>query len=132
MKELTYLIKEKVKSAFAKAGYDEKYAIVSLSNRPDLCEYQCNGALSAAKEYHKSPMEIAENVAQVLSKEEMFSEVSPCKPGFLNMNLSNSFVAEYIRQMANDPERFGVEKTEKEKTVIIDYGGANVAKPLHV
>ena len=132
MKEILDVIKQELEIAFEANGYDKKYAFVSLSNRPDLCEYQCNGALPAAKEYHKAPMEIAEAVAASLQSEPTFESVEACKPGFLNIKLSASFVASCLNEMAKDEGRFGLEESKAPKTVIIDYGGANVAKPLHV
>ena len=132
MKEILDVIKQQLEFAFEANGYDKKYAFVSLSNRPDLCEYQCNGALPAAKEYHKAPMEIAEAVAASLQSEPTFESVEACKPGFLNIKLSASFVASCLNEMAKDEGRFGLEESKAPKTVIIDYGGANVAKPLHV
>ena len=132
MKEILDVIKQQLEFAFEANGYDKKYAFVSLSNRPDLCEYQCNGALPAAKEYHKAPMEIAEAVAASLQSEPTFESVEACKPGFLNIKLSASFVASCLNKMAKDEGRFGLEESKAPKTVIIDYGGANVAKPLHV
>lgn len=132
MKEILDVIKQELETAFEANGYDKKYAFVSLSNRPDLCEYQCNGALPAAKEYHKAPMEIAEAVAASLQSEPTFESVEACKPGFLNIKLSASFVASCLNEMAKDEGRFGLEESKAPKTVIIDYGGANVAKPLHV
>ena len=132
MKEILDVIKQQLEFAFEANGYDKKYVFVSLSNRPDLCEYQCNGALPAAKEYHKAPMEIAEAVAASLQSEPTFESVEACKPGFLNIKLSASFVASCLNKMAKDEGRFGLEESKAPKTVIIDYGGANVAKPLHV
>ncbi|MCR5546247.1 MAG: arginine--tRNA ligase [Lachnospiraceae bacterium] len=132
MKEVLDLIKQELEFAFEANGIDTKYAFVSLSNRPDLCEYQCNGALPAAKEYHKAPMEIAESIAASLESESMFESVEACKPGFLNIKLDASFIASYLNEMAKDEGRFGLEEAKNPKTVIIDYGGANVAKPLHV
>ena len=75
MKEILDLIRQKLEIAFEANGMDKKYAFVSVSNRPDLCEYQCNGALPAAKEYHKAPMEIAEAVAASLQSEPTFESV---------------------------------------------------------
>ena len=131
MKEVLTVITEEMTKAFQAAGYDEKYARVSLSNRPDLCEFQCNGALAAAKEYKKAPMMIAQEVAEKLQENTMFSMAEPCKPGFLNLKLSEGFLAEYVRGMAAD-ERFGLETAAHPETIMIDYGGPNVAKPLHV
>lgn len=131
MKQLIELISEEVKEAFNKAGYNPDYGKTNLSNRPDLCEFQCNGAMAAAKEYHKAPIAIAEDVVTHLEGNAMFSEVEAVKPGFLNFRIAEEFLGEYVGGMLKD-ERFGLEKTNKPLTIIIDYGGPNVAKPLHV
>jgi len=131
MKKILDLITEEVTKAFTACGYDEKYAKVTLSNRPDLCEYQCNGAMAAAKEYHLAPFLISDKVAEELSSCEMFSLVDSVKPGFLNLKLSEEYLAEYLAQMQAD-ERYGCETAKEAKTIMIDYGGPNVAKPLHV
>lgn len=131
MKEVLSFIKEEVTTAFVASGYDAGYGSVSLSNRPDLCEYQCNGALAAAKKYKKAPMEIAEAVAEKLSEKEIFSGVQACPPGFLNITLSEQFLADYTNDMAEDA-CLGMETVKEPKTIMIDYGGPNVAKPLHV
>ena len=131
MREVLTLITEEVTKAFVSCGYEEKYGKVSLSNRPDLCEFQCNGAMAAAKAYKKAPILIAQEVAEALKGNGMFSMVGPCKPGFLNLKLSEAFLAKYVGGMAED-ERFGLEKVAEPKTIMIDYGGPNVAKPLHV
>ncbi|MQN00620.1 MAG: arginine--tRNA ligase [Lachnospiraceae bacterium] len=131
MKELIELIEEEVRSGFTKAGLDASYGRVTVSNRPDLCEYQCNGAMAAAKQYHKAPIIMAQAVAENLEKSSIFSKVEAVKPGFLNFNLSASFLADYANGMASS-ERFGLDKPEKPLTIILDYGGPNVAKPLHV
>ncbi len=125
------LISEKVSAAFAAAGYDAAYGRVTVSNRPDLCEYQCNGAMPAAKAYHKAPIQIANDVAAKLTEEPAFSEVQALAPGFLNLRLAPAFLASYLEQ-TRTAERFGVAADPKAGTVVIDYGGANVAKPLHV
>ena len=111
MKTIIELIQEELCEAFKKAGYSEKYAKAALSNRPDLCQYQCNGALSAAKEYHKAPIQMAEEVVALLKESQSFSEVQALKPGFINITLSGSFLSDYIGRMAED-ETFGCEKTE--------------------
>lgn len=131
MKKILDRITEQVQKAFQEAGYDASYGKVTLSNRPDLCEYQCNGALAAAKAYHKAPIVIAEEVAARLSGEEIFSQIAAVKPGFLNMTLENGFVSDYLNQMA-EAEKLGIEAVELPGPVIVDYGGANAAKPLHV
>ena len=132
MKELLELITDEMKSAFSAAGIDDKYARVTLSNRPDLCEYQCNGAMPAAKEYHKAPLEIAEAVTEKLQDSNILSEAVAIKPGFINLKLQDAYLADYVNAMSLDRERFGYEKVENPKTIMIDYGGPNVAKPLHV
>ena len=123
-------LNEALQGAFSAAGYDPKYGIVTPSNRPDLCEYQCNGAMAAAKQYHCAPFEIAEKVAAVLSENEAFSEVSAVRPGFINLTVSPAFLAGFSASMSAT-DGFGVAFPEP-KTIIIDYGGPNVAKPLHI
>ena len=131
MKKILDLLSAEVAKAFAAAGYDEKYARVSISNRPDLCEYQCNGAMAAAKEYHKAPIMIANGVVEQLTGSEVFGEVQAVNPGFINMKINDAFLSSYLNGMEAD-ERLGFEKAEHPKTIVIDYGGPNVAKPLHV
>ena len=131
MKTLLELITIEMREAFQKAGYDEELAKVTLSNRPDLCEYQCNGALAGAKQYKKAPFMIAEDVAAHLKESEYFESVDVVKPGFINLKLSADSVSSYLNEMAGK-EKLGVEEAENPKTIIIDYGGPNVAKPLHV
>ena len=132
MKRISDFIAEELAAAFEAAGYDRNYAKVTLSNRPDLCEYQCNGAMAGAKAYHKAPIMIAEEVVAQLKDNAMFESVEAVKPGFLNLKLNNEFVASYISKMQEDTERLGCDKVENPKTIMIDYGGPNVAKPLHV
>ena len=131
MKTLLELITIDMREAFAKAGYDEELAKVTLSNRPDLCEYQCNGAMAGAKQYKKAPFMIAEDVAANLKDSVYFESVEVVKPGFINLRLSPECVASYLNEMAAE-KKSGVEETEEAGTVMIDYGGPNVAKPLHV
>ncbi|RHQ44396.1 MULTISPECIES: arginine--tRNA ligase [unclassified Roseburia] len=132
MRKILDLITDEMVKAFEAAGLDAKYAKVTVSNRPDLCEYQCNGAMAAAKEYKKAPIMIAEEVVARLKDNAMFESVEAVKPGFLNLKLNNEFVASYISKMQEDTERLGCDKVEHPKTIMIDYGGPNVAKPLHV
>ncbi|MBR9938234.1 arginine--tRNA ligase [Oscillospiraceae bacterium Marseille-Q3528] len=131
MKKILDLISEQVTAAFVQAGYEEKYGKVTVSNRPDLCEYQCNGALAAAKQYHKAPIMIAKDVAAILETEDMFSQVDAVAPGFLNLKVKEDFVSDYLNEMRGS-EKFGLEPVAHPKTIMIDYGGPNVAKPLHV
>ena len=132
MKKILDLITDEVTKAFTECGYDAKYAKVTLSNRPDLCEYQCNGAMAAAKEYKKAPFMIADEVVEKLAVNPMFAMAESVKPGFLNLKINEAYLADYVAKMQEDEGRFGCDKTEAPKTIMIDYGGPNVAKPLHV
>ncbi len=132
MKKILDLITDEVTKAFTECGYDAKYAKVTLSNRPDLCEYQCNGAMAAAKEYKKAPFMIADEVVEKLVANPIFAMAESVKPGFLNLKIDEAYLADYIVKMQEDEGRFGCEKTTAPKTIMIDYGGPNVAKPLHV
>lgn len=132
MKKILDLITDEVTKAFTECGYDAKYAKVTLSNRPDLCEYQCNGAMAAAKEYKKAPFMIADEVVEKLAANPIFAMAESVKPGFLNLKINEAYLADYVAKMQEDEGRFGCEKTEAPKTIMIDYGGPNVAKPLHV
>ena len=131
MKKLMELMSEEISSAFEKAGYEPSLGKVSVSNRPDLCEYQCNGAMAGAKKYKKAPFMIADEVAANLQDTKVFSSVEVVRPGFLNLKLDEEFLAAYLREMAAD-EKLGANAAENPKTIMIDYGGPNVAKPLHV
>ncbi len=130
MKKIIDIISEKMEKAFADAGFDAAFGKVTVSNRPDLCQYQCNGALAAAKQYKCAPIQIANAVAEKLNKED-FSKIEAVMPGFLNLDLSDGFLQDYLENMRTAPD-FGVEKTGAGKTIVVDYGGANVAKPLHI
>ena len=132
MKKILDLITDEVTKAFTECGYDAKYAKVTLSNRPDLCEYQCNGAMAAAKEYKKAPFMIADEVVEKLAANKIFAMAESVKPGFLNLKIDEAYLADYVAKMQEDDGRFGCEKTDAPKTIMIDYGGPNVAKPLHV
>ena len=131
MKQIIDLITEELEEAFVQAGYDKEYAKVTLSNRPDLCEYQCNGALAGARAYKKAPLMIANDVASKLTDSKCIAQLEVVNPGFINMKLTDNFVADYLNQMGEDTS-LGIEQTDKPKMIIIDYGGPNVAKPLHV
>ena len=131
MKKLIDLIAEDVKEAFLASGYEEKFGMVSLSNRPDLCQYQCNGAMAAAKQYKVAPIEIAKAVAEKLADSDTIAEVNAVMPGFINIKVDNEFLAAYLQEMA-EQEYYGFEKAKNPLTIIVDYGGPNVAKELHV
>ena len=128
---LSELITKEMEQAFTAAGYDAKFAKVTVSNRPDLCEYQCNGAMAAAKTYKKAPIMIANDIVANLQDSECFAQVDAVNPGFINLKLKSSFVTAFLNEMAGDGT-LGVEKEADPKTILIDYGGPNVAKPLHV
>ena len=131
MKTMLELITTEMEAAFEKAGYDKELAKVTLSNRPDLCEYQCNGAMAGAKKYKKAPFMIAEDVAVYLKESSYFETVEVVKPGFINIRLKKAFVADYLNQM-EEAEDLGIQKAENPEMIVVDYGGPNVAKPLHV
>lgn len=130
MKTFLEQITQIVSKAFEEAGYDASYGKVGLSNRPDLCEFQCNGAMAGAKAYHKAPIMIAGEVREILLQSDIFSEVEAVNPGFLNMKVSDKFLRDYLQKMS-EGDKFGMEMP-KPKKIIVDYGGPNVAKPLHV
>ena len=131
MKTIIELITDEIKKAFAECGYDESYAKVTISNRPDLCEFQCNGAMAAAKAYKKAPFMIADEVVAKLDGNILFAKIESVKPGFINIDISQDYLAGYLNEMAV-AARFGYVNPDADKTVIVDYGGANAAKPLHV
>ena len=131
MKKLTDYMSEELSAAFEKAGYDSSYGKVGVSNRPDLCEYQCNGAMAGAKAYKKAPFMIADDVVGNLADSKVFSMKEMVKPGFINLKVSEEFLADYLKEMEKD-EKLGADTAKEPKTIVIDYGGPNVAKPLHV
>ncbi len=130
MQKILDIITAKMQQAFADAGYDPSFGRVTVSNRPDLCEYQCNGALAAAKTYKCAPIQIAKAVAEKLDAND-YSMVDAVMPGFINLKLSDAFLQNYLEEMRTVPD-FGVAKVGQGKTVVVDYGGPNVAKPLHI
>ena len=131
MKKILDLISEEMQKGFVQAGYAGELGRVTISNRPDLCEYQCNGAMAGAKQYKKAPLVIAQEVAAVLQESAVFSEVSAVAPGFLNLKVRERFLTAYVKAMRTE-EKFGFEKPESPRKAVIDYGGPNIAKPLHV
>lgn len=131
MKKILELITDELKNAFKEAGYNDEKVVASISNRPDLCEYQCNGAMALAKQEHKAPIEIANAVVEILKGNNAFEEVSAVNPGFINLKVSSDFVSNFINDM-NTSNKFGLEEVKKPLDIMVDYGGANVAKPLHI
>ena len=130
MEKILDIITAKMQKAFAEAGYDASFGRVTVSNRPDLCEYQCNGALAAAKTYKCAPIQIAKAVAEKLDDGD-FSMIDAVMPGFINLKLSDAFLRNYLEEMRT-ADSFGINKTGTGKTIVVDYGGPNVAKPLHI
>ena len=131
MKKILDMISAEMQQAFEKAGYDGALGKVTLSNRPDLCEYQCNGAMAGAKQYKKAPIMIANDVAAQLAESTVFAEVNAVAPGFLNLKVKEEFLKTYLEGMASE-DKFGLDMPENPKKIVIDYGGPNVAKALHV
>ena len=131
MKKIIDIIEQEIEAGFKSAGYDAQYAKVVLSNRPDLCEYQCNGAMVLAKQQKKAPLAIANEILEHLTDNSKLEKVEAVPPGFLNFNLKKEFLTRYLYEMAREGD-LGVEKAKSPKTLILDYGGPNVAKPLHV
>lgn len=128
LEELSNLIKETLDDL----GYKSE-TMIKKSNRPDLCDYQYDGLFSLSKEYHKNPFTIGEELCDALQKKENFNHylktVEVVKPGFLNMVISDEFINEILKKM-NKEEKFGINQIED--TYVLDYGGPNIAKPLHV
>lgn len=131
MKKILELISDEMMQAFEQAGYDRALGRVTLSNRPDLCEYQCNGAMAGAKQYKKAPIMIANDVAAKLADSTVFAKAEAVAPGFLNLTLKREFVGNYIKKMRAD-RKYGLEEAKNPAKIVLDYGGPNVAKPLHV
>ena len=131
VKKIITLLEELLGDAFEACGYERRFGAVTVSNRPDLCQYQCNGAMAAAKQYRKAPIAIANEVVAALGERDMISTCDAVAPGFININVKSEYLADYVLRMGRE-EHFGVEPAENPRTVVIDYGGANVAKPLHV
>ena len=127
MKKILDMISEKMQQAFVDAGYDASYGRVTVSNRPDLCEYQCNGALAAAKQYKCAPIQIANAVVEKLDADD-FSMCDAVMPGFINLKLSDTFLKNYLEEMRTAPD-FGVAKPGEGKTIVVDYGGPTLPSP---
>ncbi|MDR1694139.1 MAG: arginine--tRNA ligase [Lactobacillaceae bacterium] len=124
------IINNKFKNIFDKLGINSQFAAVKISDRPDLSDFQCNGALALSKELKKNPREIASSIAAELEKDNDIEKVSVDGPGFINISLKNEFITSVIDKISQD-ERFGIEK-KASKTVVLDFGGPNVAKAMHV
>ena len=128
---LDNIINEKMANLFTTLGLNADMAFCKTSDRPDLSDFQCNGALALAKSMHKNPREIAAMIANELQKDNCFAKVSVDGPGFLNLSLNNDFIANVLQEMSKD-SCLGVQKTDNPQTVVLDYGGPNAAKAMHV
>ena len=126
IKELEKQVEKKIEES----GYEIDNFKLQVTNRPDLGEYQINDAMQLAKKYHKNPREIAENITEKLEELNIFTNINIACPGFINVSLSDEFLINIIEKMSTDIES-NIDKQEK-KTIVLDYGGANVAKALHV
>ncbi len=131
MKKILELLSEEMQGYFEKAGYDRELGKLSISNRPDLCEFQCNGAMAGAKKYKKAPIMIANEIAELAKESTLYSKIEAVSPGFLNLQVNPAIFKEYLEEMKNAP-KYGVEEAKTPQSIVIDYGGPNVAKPLHV
>lgn len=131
MKTVTQILSEKLSLSFTECGYSYNLGIVKVSDRPDLCQFQCNGAFIGAKLYKKSPVIIANEVTSKLINDKVFNKVNVVGAGFINLDLSDDFLLSYIKNILQD-KNLGIPQSQKEETIVIDYGGPNVAKPLHI
>ena len=128
---LNQIINQKVQFAFEKAGYPEAQLLVRLSDRPDISDYQSNGALPLAKQLKTNPRGVAEAIASFLKEDSFFEKVTVDGPGFINMTISNTALSEIAYDILSQ-EKSGYERLTPSKKVVLDYGGPNVAKALHV
>lgn len=131
MKMITQVLTEKVSDTFEKCGYSKNLGLVTVSDRIDLCQFQCNGAFAGAKIYKKSPASIANDVALMLLKDKMFKKVEIAQPGFINIILTDEYLIEYVGLISQDTN-LGIPQADSLETILLDYGGPNVAKPLHI
>ncbi len=128
---ITKILTDKLSAAFAECGYSAELGTVVTSDRPDLCQFQCNGAFAGAKLYHKAPRMIAADAAAKLEGDADLEKVEVVGAGFINITVSDEFLLGYVKQALAD-ENLGIPQAEKPETVVLDYGGPNVAKPLHI
>ncbi|MDA0911367.1 MAG: arginine--tRNA ligase [Proteobacteria bacterium] len=117
--------------AFDVLGFDSRFAKVQLSARSELGQFQCNGAMPLAKVLKKAPIQIANDIVTQVQSDKVFSDVNAVMPGFINITLSDDFLARWSNSILKD-SRLGCPKTTKPLKVMMDFGGPNVAKPLHV
>lgn len=125
------IINKKFEAIFDKLGLDKKFAAVKNSDRPDLSDFQCNGALALAKSERKNPREIAQMIAAELEQDNDIEKISVDGPGFINLTLKNEFIARNMDEVSAD-ERFGCASVAAPQNIVIDSGGPNVAKLMHI
>ncbi|MFZ9035424.1 MAG: arginine--tRNA ligase [Francisellaceae bacterium] len=128
---LEAFLTHKFEVAFEALGHDKSHAKVQISVRPELSQFQCNGAMPLAKIRQKAPFLIAEEIVRQVDDSAVFSLLSVVKPGFINITLTDHFLAGWVNDMAVD-SRLGCQKVKEARNVVIDFGGPNVAKPMHV
>lgn len=131
MTSLVEKLSDSVGNAFEAQELPRELGVVRVSDRPDLCQFQCNGAMAAAKLARKNPREVAQGVVDALAAASEFSNIEIAGPGFINLNVTDMYLAEHLNGVSNDA-RFGALKSGAGKTAILDYGGMNVAKAMHV
>lgn len=120
-----------VGDAFEKHGFDRSFGRVGVSDRADLAQFQCNGAMIAAKGAKKNPRDVANDIVQELGKNAVFSKIDIAGPGFININVTDAYLASYLKE-ASESTRAGMEESGKGITAVLDYGGPNIAKAMHV
>ena len=128
------VLEELLSKVLTKLDYETNVKVIK-SNRPDLCDYQYDGVFKLAAAYHKSPIEIGEEIVLEINKLEdfnkYFKECNFVRPGFVNMTISDELINKFIKKINNE-ENLGMKKVENKETYFLDYGGPNIAKPLHV
>ena len=131
MQTITQKLTDICAEAFVQCGYSAELGLVTKSDRPELCQFQCNGALKGAKLYRKAPFDIANAVVEVLKNNDAFGSVEMVRPGFINMIMKDGWISEFLNETHRD-EKYGMPQLLEGKKVLVDYGGPNVAKPLHI
>ena len=131
MASLAQVLSDIVGAAFEQAGLDRALGQVKVADRPDLAQFQCNGAMAAAKAAKKNPREVAGVISETLASDERFRKVEIAGPGFINLSVTDSFLTAYLADVGKD-EKSGVPDLGQGALALLDYGGPNVAKAMHV
>ncbi len=131
MASLAKQLSDIVGGAFESLGLPADLGLVRVSDRPDLCQFQCNGAMAAAKQAKKNPREVAQGIVDALADNANITKLEIAGPGFINIDISDDFIAAHIKVITGDA-RHGVVAGGKGETIVLDYGGMNVAKAMHV